>query len=69
MYFDRFDIAEAYYLYLSAYHGGQGSREYARLCRLLRSFRPRPSLRSQDDLGDNARDIYDALVARHGERS
>ena len=45
MYFDRFDIAEAWYLALSHCHGGQWSREYARLCKLSRRFRPSPMLR------------------------
>lgn len=63
MYFDRFDIAEAWYLALSHCHGGQWSREYARLCKLGRSFRPRPSL-SVDTLSENGREIYDSACAR-----
>ena len=62
-YFARFDIAEAYYLALSHCHGGQWSREYARLCKLARTFRPRPSL-SVETLSENAREIYDAACAR-----
>ena len=62
-YFDRFDIAEAYYLALSDCHGGQWSREYERLCRLGCKFRPRPSL-SVETLSENAREIYDAACAR-----
>jgi len=63
MYFDRFDICEAYFLALSHCHGGQWSREYARLCKLMRYFRPAPSL-SVDTLNDNARVIYDNACAR-----
>ncbi len=63
MYFDRFDIAEAYYLALSHCHGGQWSREYARLCKLSRSFTPSSSL-SVETLSDNAREIYGAACAR-----
>ena len=63
MYFDRFDIAEAWYLALSHCHGGQWSREYARLCKLSRRFRPSPLLRV-DTLSENAREIYDAACAR-----
>ena len=62
-YFDRFDIAEAYYLALSACHGGQWSREYARLSRMHRYFRPSPML-SIDSLNENAREIFDAACAR-----
>jgi hypothetical protein len=63
MYFDRFDIAEAWYLALSDCHNGQWSREYARLCKLSRSFRPRRSL-SLETLSENALEIYRAACAR-----
>jgi hypothetical protein len=63
MYFDRFDICEAYYLALSDCHGGQWSPEYARLCRLRKSFKPSPLL-SLNTLSDNAREIYDRACAR-----
>lgn len=58
MYFDRFDICEAYYLALTHCHGGQWSLEYARLCKLSRYFKPRASL-SVETLSENARAIYD----------
>ena len=64
MYWDRFDICEAYYLYHMLYHQGQWSKEYAlsgvfsRLC-----FSPRMSLAGPEDLEDNARAIYDSLVS------
>jgi hypothetical protein len=58
MYFDRFDICEAYFLALSHCHGGQWSTEYARLCKLMRYFKPSPFL-SVDSLTENARVIYD----------
>lgn len=64
MWFDRFDIAEAYYLYFCDYHGGQGSKEYQRLSRMGRYFRPRPSL-SYETLSENGQAIYDNLVAAH----
>ena len=63
MYFDRFDIAEAWYLALSHCHGGQSSQTYERLCKLSRSFRPRPSL-SVETLSENAREIYEAACVR-----
>jgi hypothetical protein len=63
MYWDRFDIVEAWYLALSDCHGGQGSPEYARLCRMERYFRPSPLL-SVDSLSENARMIYDNACER-----
>lgn len=63
MYFDRFDIAEAWYLWLCDNHGGQWSREYARLSKLTRNFRPGPSLR-YDTLTENGRAIYDNIGAK-----
>lgn len=63
VYFDRFDIAEAYYLALAHCHGGQGSREYARLSKLSRVFKPSPML-DVDNLTENGRAIYDNACAR-----
>jgi len=62
MYFDRFDICEAYYLAFSHCHGGQRSREYARMCAMARYFRPSPML-SVDSLSDNGREIYERVCA------
>jgi len=63
MYFDRFDICEAYFLALSHCHGGQWSREYERLCRLMQYFKPSHML-SVETLNDNAREIYESACAR-----
>lgn len=63
MYFDRFDIAEAWYLALAHCHGGQWSREYERLCRLSRYFKPSPLL-AVETLNENAREIYNSACAR-----
>lgn len=63
MYFDRFDIVEAWYLALADCHGGQWSREYARLSRMTRYFKPSPFL-SVETLNDNAREIYEQACAR-----
>lgn len=60
-YFDRFDICEAWYLWLTRNHGGQASPEYARLSRLSRHFRPRLML-SANRLGANALTIYAQLL-------
>jgi hypothetical protein len=62
-YFDRFDICEAYYLALSEWHGGQGSDEYRRLCKLTSYFKPRPMLTAKT-LSDNGKIIYRELVIK-----
>lgn len=62
MYFDRFDIVEAWYLALSDCHGGQWSDEYRRLCKLQQYFSPSP-LFSHRSLTENGREIYYAACA------
>ena len=66
MYFDRFDICEAYYLFFTNYHWGQGSDLYYRMSRMLDYFKPSPSLR-YDTLTENGQYIYDNLVDTKGE--
>lgn len=65
MHFDRFDICEAYFLALTHCHGGQWSKEYARLCKLTRPgfFKPSPFL-TVESLTENGREIYEAACAR-----
>jgi hypothetical protein len=55
---NRFDICEAWFIYLSENHGGQWSPEYARLCKLTRPgfFKPSPSL-SRETLQENGKEI------------
>ena len=60
MYFDRYDICEAYFLALSDCHNGQNSAEYIRLCRLLTYFKPSCFL-SVDSLTDNGLEIYERV--------
>jgi len=60
MYFDRFDICEAWYLYLSEYHEGQFSKKYKRLSRLTEHFRPSPILK-YNSLSSNGKEIYNNL--------
>ena len=64
--FDRFDVVEAWYIFLSQWHDGhgRGRASYGRLSRLLQYFRPAPSLTNEDDLSENGRLIYDRLVSR-----
>ena len=68
MYFDRFDICDAYYLFFSNYHWGQGSIFYSRLSRMLDYYKPSPLLR-YENLSENAQMIYDNLVDTKGEAS
>ena len=67
-YFDRFDIAEAHYLYARHYEmGGDTNRnDFARLERI--HFSPGLSLCTHEDpklaLTENGAEIYDLLVAK-----
>ncbi len=59
---NRFDICEAYYLYASEWHEGQGSSTYAIFGRLDRiGFRPSPIL-SKRSLTPNGRLILANLI-------
>jgi len=61
-YFDRFDICEAWYLYASHCHSGQGSSLYAKFSQLHRiGFNPGPML-SIGSLTENGLAIYANLV-------
>ena len=64
MYFDRFDICEAYWCYASDYHEGQFSKIYEIFGRLHElEFRPSMDL-SFESLTDNGQSIYENLVER-----
>ena len=68
MYFDRFDICEAYYVYATLYHAGQFSSEYEIFGRLDRiGFDARPSLSDRAGLTENGQSIFDMLTERGGE--
>lgn len=47
---DRFAIADTYYWWLLEHHGGQGSREYQRLSKLTRYYKPGPLSRGPEDV-------------------
>lgn len=67
--FDRYDICEAYYLFGALYHGGQFTKEYAYMGRVTNIMKLRPRLTnslSPNDLSENGRDIYNALIERNG---
>jgi hypothetical protein len=70
MYFDRYDIVVAHYLWCCHYHSGQGSQEYLKMCRItdphgIIRFNPSPLL---DDLpeNENQAEIYADLCIRNG---
>lgn len=66
MYFDRFDVCEAFYCYASLYHGGQFTGTYRIFGRLERIKFRGCSQGDPDRLEENAREIFDSLVARGG---
>lgn len=64
LYFDRFDVCEAYYMFATEWHGGQNTKEYAIFGRLHKlQFRPRPLI-DVETLNENAQLIYNGLVRR-----
>lgn len=65
MYFDRFDICEAYYLFAMLWHSG-GDTEDQIFWRLHRmEFRPSPLLGRRSDLTENGQAIFDNLETIH----
>ena len=56
---DRFAYCEGTYLFWSQHHGGQCSDGYARMSRIIDTFKFNPSpLFDWDYLGDGAKDVY-----------
>lgn len=71
MYFDRFDICEAYFALEYDYNVSgmlqERGRNYSVGVQLDRmKFRPRPSLHTRETLSENGMAIYDAAVERLG---
>ena len=61
MYFNRFDICEAYYLFFCNYHSGIHSEFYRRLSAMGAYFTPSPLL-CYENMDENGQMIYDNLV-------
>lgn len=62
MYFDRFDILSAYYLFGSLYHSGQFSKTYRYMGRAMNAgFSPGPIFK-YESLSDNGKAIFDNLI-------
>ena len=67
MYFDRFDICEAHYLFAMLWHDGMWGSIYAKFAQFERiKFRPSPMLSGPEDLTENGREIYEQLLETHG---
>ncbi len=65
MRFNRHDVCEAWYLFLSHYHEGQDSRKYARLSKLLGYYTPSAG----GEFGatnENSEAIYHELCLKEG---
>ena len=61
MYFDRFDIYEAYHLWFTDFYSGFDNN-YIRRCRMESKFQFSPSLcHSYESLTENGQYIYDQL--------
>ena len=61
MYLDRFDIFEAYWLWLCNYYSGFDSN-YVRRCRMEKKFKFRPSpFLNYEKLTENGKEIYNQL--------
>ena len=66
MYFDRFDICAAHFMFAMLWHDGQWGEIYGKFGQLERiKFRPSPCLGEPKNLNENAREIYRQLVVKH----
>lgn len=66
MYFDRFDIVEAYYAFACDYHSGISSDLYKMSCRISKYFNPSPMWNGFESLSENGKEIYHNLVTKYG---
>ena len=65
MEFNRFDIVEAYHLWLTHYYDGMFHPNYIRKCRIEKNLQFKPSIfHSYDSLSENGKYIYDELEAK-----
>lgn len=68
MYFNRFDILEAYYLFGKNCHGGMFTKEYKYMGRAHNvGFKPRFYF-CWDSLSENGKMIYEKLYINHFEK-
>ena len=64
MFFNRFDVLDAWYIYLSDNHRGQWSKEYKRLCKMLQYYQPARMLK-RSRLNENAQAILERLEKQY----
>ena len=70
MYFDRFDICEAYYAYAMENHSGQFSPVYRLFGRLHGiGFKPSPLFNGYESLTENGKAIYDSISGKKAVNS
>lgn len=73
MYFDRFDIVEAHYLFCLDYYNGQTCPLYARLCKLIIKYKFVPNLSIREygikGLSKNGKSIYKNLVRKFRKKN
>ena len=65
MYFDRFDIVHAHATFYNLNHSGQTDPFYAKLCRILKYYKPPPIKGVSALQNTNQEDIYNNLAAKH----
>lgn len=63
MYFDKFDIVSAYYLYFSLCHTGQWSKEYSRMSKISRYYKN--PICYFGKLSDNGKQIFLNLLEKN----
>ena len=63
MYFDTYDIVQAYYLFFEQNYSWMFHPNYIRRCRMEKYFRPDMFL-SYENLNENGQAIYDNLVSK-----
>jgi hypothetical protein len=66
MYFNRFDIVEAYYLFFEQNYSGMFHPNYIRRCKMETYFKP-AIFYSYETLSENGKYIFDSLVERNYE--
>ncbi len=65
MYFDRFDIVEAHFLFYCDHHSGQWSDFYEKMCKIGEYFNAGQNL-TYKTLTYNGQEIYDNLRRKYG---
>jgi hypothetical protein len=64
---DRFAYCEGTYEFWAEHHGGQNSKGYSILSKILSRFSPGPLHKGWESMGEDARDVYRAWCLKEGE--